>query len=102
MSTAASLGRLTGSAARLDPEPPVTPRQLEVLALVASGYSYARIATMKFYSLYTVQNHVRAALERTNARNTTHLCAMLVEHGMIRRNGTGDYQPVQDLRIVEE
>lgn len=107
VSAAASLGPLTGSGARLDPEPPVTPRQLEVLALVASGYSYARIAAMKFYSLHTVQNHVNAAVARTGARNTTQLCAMLVERGMIRRNETGDYQPVvsgdnQDLRIVEE
>lgn len=89
-------------AVHFDPENSVTPRQLEVLAMVASGYSYADIARMKFYSPHTVPNYVAAAVRRSGARNVTHLCSILVEHKMIRRNSEGIYEPVQDLRIAGE
>lgn len=78
----------------------VTPKQLEVLALVASGYSYADIARMKFYSPHTVQNHVNGAVNRTHARNSTHLCVLLATAGMIRQNSDGIYTPVADLRVA--
>jgi DNA-binding CsgD family transcriptional regulator len=83
-----------------NPENFVTPRQLEVLALVASGYSYADVARMKFYSPHTVQNHVSGAVARVGARSATHLCVLLVEAGLLRRNSDGVYEPVQDLRVV--
>lgn len=84
-----------------DPANFVTPRQLEVLALIASGYSYEDVAKMKFYSPHTVQSYARAAVARVQARSTTHLCVLLVDARMIRRNSNGDYEPVQDLRVVE-
>jgi DNA-binding CsgD family transcriptional regulator len=84
-----------------NPENLVTPRQLEVLALVASGYSYADVARMKFYSPHTVQSYVAAAVSRVGARSTTHLCVLLVEVGLIRRNSDGIYEPVQDMRLVD-
>jgi DNA-binding NarL/FixJ family response regulator len=102
VSTAANFNSATAGVNPADLESSITPRQLEVLALVASGYSYADIASMKFYSPSTVQNHVAAALRRSRARNTTNLVAMLVETKIIRRNSEGTYEPVQDLRIVEE
>ena len=102
MSTAASFERATARTGHADLESAITPRQLEVLSLVASGYSYADIARMKFYSLHTVQKHVLTALKRSGARSTTNLIALMVDVKLIRRNSEGNYEPVQDLRIVEE
>jgi DNA-binding NarL/FixJ family response regulator len=92
----------TASAAPVDPEISVTPRQLELLALCASGYGYEHIGRLKFLSPYTVQNYLRAAVKRSGARSVTHLCSVAVEQGLIRRNAEGVYEPVQDLRIVGE
>lgn len=102
MSAAASFARSTAGIAPADLESTLTPRQLEVLALVASGYSYADIARMKFYSMHTVQKQIGAALKRTGARSTTNLVAMMVDVKLIRRNSDGDYHPDPDLRIAEE
>lgn len=85
-----------------DPERTVTPRQLELLALYASGYSYKDIATTKFLSPYTVQRHLSDAVARVGARSVTHLCVVVFEAGMIRRNSQGVYEPIQDLRIAGE
>lgn len=79
----------------------VTPKQLELLALYASGYSYKEIGAMKFLSPYTIRNTLTLALRRSGARNLTHLCVCLLQKGMIRRGPHGDYyEPVQDLRVV--
>jgi DNA-binding CsgD family transcriptional regulator len=86
----------------VDPETTITPRQLELLALYASGYDYAAIGRVKFFSPHTVRYHLGWALRRSGARNLTHLCSVLVEKGMIRRNAEGLYEPVQDLRIAGE
>jgi DNA-binding NarL/FixJ family response regulator len=91
----------SGFALPVDPEKSVTPRQLELLALYASGYRYEHIARVKFLSPYTVRRHMALAVARSGARNLTHLCSALVEAGMIRRNAENIYEPVApDLRIV--
>lgn len=102
MSAAASFEPTSVSGLPVDPETTVTPNQLELLALYASGYGYERIGSIKFLSPYTVRNNLRSALRRSGARNLTHLCAVMAEKGMIRRNAEGVYMPVQDLRIAGE
>lgn len=83
-----------------DPWNVVTPRQLELLALYASGLDYAEIGSVKFVSPYTVRNTLLLALERSGARSLTHLCAILLDRGAIERDGGDNFRPVQDLRIV--
>jgi DNA-binding CsgD family transcriptional regulator len=83
-----------------DPENVVTPRQLEFLALYASGNSYAEISGIKFLSPYTVRNTLLFAVQRSGARNLTHLCAVLIMRGALVRDGHGSFAPDQDLRIV--
>lgn len=103
MSAYAKPERATASATPVDPETVVTPRQLELLALYASGYGYEHIARVKFLSPYTVKYHMGRAVARSGARSLTHLCAALVEAGMIRRNAENIYEPVSpDLRIAGE
>lgn len=83
-----------------DPEKTITPRQLELLALYASGYDYTQIGSMKFLSPHTVKWHLSNALSRSRARNLTHLCVILIDAGMIRRSAEGGYEPVADMRVA--
>ena len=84
-----------------DPEDVLTPRQLELLALYASGYQLAEIGAMKFLSYTTVRNILGMARERVGARNLTHLCIICLDSGLIRKNGTG-YKPVQVEGVIGE
>lgn len=70
--------------------------------MYASGYSYEEIAAKKFFSYHGVRKSLKAAVDRSGARNLTHLVAILVDVRMIRLNSEGRYEPVQDLRIAGE
>ena len=85
----------------VDPFPAVTPKQLEVVALYASGYNIEEIARKKFLSFYTVRNHLDRARKSVGANHLGQLTAILVEAGLLQRNGVG-YVPVQDERVVGE
>ena len=54
----------------------VTPRELEVLALVAKGYSTAEIAKELWITPETVQTHVKRMLRRLGARSRAHAVAI--------------------------
>ena len=84
-----------------DPTNSLTPRQLEYLALYASGYELRQIADMKFVHYNVVQRALADARERAQARSLTHLALLCVEVGLLRKNGVG-YKPVQDDRVVGE
>lgn len=102
MSAVARSEQRIGGVVPADLEATITPRQLELLALYASGYSYTEIGTIRFISPYTVRNILLRALSHTQARNLTHLCVIVCQAGMIRRNTEGIYEPVSpDLRIAE-
>lgn len=79
----------------------ITPRQLELLALYASGHAQVEIAEMKFVSLNTVRNTLHEARVRAGCRTMPQLCAMAVDHGLIVKNGHG-YKPVQIEGVVGE
>lgn len=57
------------------PSPPelatLTPRETEVLQLIASGYSNLEIAQKLYISERTVKNHVNSILRRLNLRDRT-------------------------------
>lgn len=84
-----------------DPRTSLTPRQVELLALYASGFELRQIAEMKFLSYGAVQSSLATAKERVGARTLTHLCVIAVETGVIAKNGIG-YKPVQEERLVGE
>lgn len=84
-----------------DPNETLTPRQIELLALYASGKELREIAAIKFLSYNAVQQCLATARERVGATSLTHLCAICIDAGVIRRNGVG-FKPVQDERVIGE
>lgn len=84
-----------------DPNRVLTPRQLELLALYASGDTLPEIANKKFLSYSSVQQTLGTARERVGARSLTHLVAIAIEARVIVKNGIG-YKPVQEERVVGE
>lgn len=74
-------------AARL-PEPPrrptrggtalLSPREREILAMLADGFSGAEIATRLFLSSETVRTHVRNAVQKLGCRTRTQAVALLI------------------------
>ncbi|HET6215334.1 MAG TPA: helix-turn-helix transcriptional regulator [Micromonosporaceae bacterium] len=56
----------------------LTPRQLEVLNLVAAGKSNAQIGKHLFISENTVKVHLRLIMKRLGARNRAHAVAIAV------------------------
>lgn len=71
-----------------EPEgPALTPRELEVLRLVADGLSNKEIAAKLFITEGTVKNHVHNALEKLQLENRTQAAAYIVRKGL---GGGGD------------
>jgi DNA-binding CsgD family transcriptional regulator len=60
-----------------------TPREREVLALLAAGATDEQIAEMLELSPATVQTHVRNAKAKLGARTRAQAVAMALQHGMI-------------------
>lgn len=84
-----------------DPLTAITPRQLELLALYASGSDLREIAEMKFMSYSSVRAHLATARDRVGAKTLANLIAICVESRVIVRND-GRYIPVQEERVVGE
>lgn len=84
-----------------DPITNLTPRQVELLAMYASGSTLEEIATAKFLSYSSVKQSLASARERVGAKSLTHLCVISVDAGVIVKSGAG-YKPVQEERIVAE
>ena len=80
-------GRLRSPApdARSTPDNPfhLTPREREVLALVAEGLSDREIGTRLFISHRTVERHVSSLLAKLNASRRTELTAVAHRHDLV-------------------
>lgn len=84
-----------------DPITTLSTRQLELLAMYASGSTLDEIATAKFLSYSSVKQSLASARERVGAKSLTHLCVLSVDAGVIVKSN-GGYKPVQDDRPVSE
>ena len=62
-------------------QPTLTPRELEVLALIADGYSTKQIAQALWITDETVRTHVRRLLSRLGARTRAHAVAIAYRDG---------------------
>lgn len=58
-----------------DAEPTLTPRQMQVLRLVASGLSYKEVGSALFISERTVKYHMRQILDQLHLRNRSQVLA---------------------------
>ena len=78
----------TQKASASSPPPPRTdlddlsPREIEVLRLLASGKSNQEIAEALFISRNTVSTHVRNILPKTGSANRTAAAAYAMRHGL--------------------
>lgn len=63
-------------------EPALTPRENEVLILVAKGYTYREIAGKLFLSVKTVQNHVQNILAKLQMNKRYELMRYAIQKGL--------------------
>jgi DNA-binding NarL/FixJ family response regulator len=77
---AAALSRPAGTA---QPDPSLTPREIEVLRLVASGSTNREIAERLYVSEGTVKNHVSRVLGRLGLRDRTQAAIYARDHGLV-------------------
>lgn len=73
----------SGEAERND-EPRLTPRENEVLKLVAKGYTYKEIGERLFISTKTVQNHVQNILTKLQLKKRYELMRYAIQKGLDR------------------
>jgi class 3 adenylate cyclase/DNA-binding NarL/FixJ family response regulator len=69
-----------------DQDSGLTPRELEVLQLIAQGKSNKLIAAELSRSLPTIATHVRAILNKTHTANRTEAAAFAADHDLFRVN----------------
>jgi DNA-binding NarL/FixJ family response regulator len=67
----------------IDPHESLSPRQREVLQLVAEGKTNAEIAARLTISQRTVENHRATLMQRLGLRNQTDLIRHAIRHGLI-------------------
>jgi len=65
-----------------DPGAAISPREREVLQLVARGHTYREIAEELFISTKTVENHVRNILAKLHLNRRQELVRYALEHGL--------------------
>ncbi len=68
------------------PESLISPREEEVLQLVADGLGTTEIAERLFISQKTVKNHLGSIYEKLDARDRTQAVLMAVRMGIVRLN----------------
>ena len=80
------LEAFAGSGRRSAPEPvdPLTPREEDVLALLARGRTNAEIGEELFLSLSTVKSHVGALMDKLGVRNRVEVALWAYESGRLR------------------
>ena len=75
----------------LPPTPePLTERELEVLRLVAKGYSNEEIATTLIVSERTARGHVSSILSKLHLANRTQAALYALREGLASLNDSGD------------
>jgi DNA-binding CsgD family transcriptional regulator len=67
----------------VEPEVTLTPRQREILGLIAKGMTSKEIAASLHISVKTVENHRKQIMERLNVRNFASLILVAVRLGLI-------------------
>jgi DNA-binding NarL/FixJ family response regulator len=61
----------------------LTPREIEVLTLVAEGHTNQEIADKLVLSIKTVQAHRASVMEKLGLRDVTQLVRFAIYHGLI-------------------
>jgi len=72
-----------GDASAIFEADPLTPREREVLKLIAEGKSSKEIANLLFISFFTVNNHRANIMEKLNLKKATDLVKYAIRKGYI-------------------
>lgn len=67
----------------LTPDTDLTPRETDILRLIALGLSNQEIANHEHVSMATVKTHVRHILMKTNSRDRVHAVLFAYRHGIV-------------------
>jgi len=79
-----ALRRVAEPAGNATPHPsPLSPRETEILKLVADGVGNAEIAQRLAIGLGTVKGHIRDILEKLSASDRTHAAVVALRRGII-------------------
>jgi PAS domain S-box-containing protein len=81
----------------LKPDPRLTPRQLEILELIASGLSTADVARELTLSPETVRNHLRNAFRELRAHNRVEAIATAQRLGLLAPSVLGPQPPDEGM-----
>ena len=65
-------------------EPMLTPREIDIVELVANGYSAKEVAAQIRIAPRTVERHIENARHKLHARNMAHLVTQAVVSGSLR------------------
>ena len=74
---------IRGKTGPLKPGRDLSPRELEVLALITEGLSNEEIAEQLLISPDTARHHVSACIRKLGAANRTHAASLAVKYGLI-------------------
>lgn len=80
---AARLARKAIAPAQIPPAGPLTPRECEVLRLLALGLSNAEIAEQMFITKRTVQNYVSTIYDKLGLDSRTEAVLYAIRHGIV-------------------
>ena len=61
----------------------LTPRERDIIGLLAHGYTNTQIVTDLGISFSTVRTHINNILTKLQARNTTHACVLALHMGLL-------------------
>ncbi|MCM2251824.1 MAG: helix-turn-helix transcriptional regulator, partial [Ramlibacter sp.] len=67
----------------------LSPREQEVLELIARGFSYADIARLKAVSVHTVQTHIKHLYAKLAVRSRGEAVFEATQLGLLRPPGRG-------------
>ncbi len=81
--SAQKLGEVTANRPATPETEPISPRELEVLRLLAAGYSNREIARALFIAEGTVKNHVSNILTKMSVRDRTRAVLKAAEQGLL-------------------
>jgi PAS domain S-box-containing protein len=85
--------RAPSESIHLRPDPRVTPRQREILALIAAGLSTAEVASELTLSPETVRNHLRNAFKELRAHTRVEAIATAQRLGLLAAPVLGPHPP---------
>lgn len=61
----------------------ISPREIEIVQLLAKGFASKQIAATLYISKHTVDTHRRNLLRKTNTKNTLELTVACLRAGLI-------------------